>query len=39
MTSSVNTRSICKDGGISNTRTSVVIARTDESKSIVGCTA
>lgn len=39
-TSSVNTRSICKDGGISNTRTSVVIApNADESKSIVGCTS
>ena len=39
-TSSVNTRSICKDGGISNTRTSVVIApEADGSKSIVGCTS
>ncbi len=39
-TSSVNTRSICKDGGISNTRTSVVVTpEADGSKSIVGCTS
>ena len=39
-TSSVNTRSICKDGGISTTRTSVVIGeKADGAKSVVGCTS
>ena len=39
-TSSVNTRSICKDGGISTTRTSVVVANSAKgAKSTVGCTS